>query len=56
MSDSAAWLECGLAAVYDGGDHSIFLGSVLDMGCGADTSALVFFGGGFHRLEPGDAA
>jgi flavin reductase (DIM6/NTAB) family NADH-FMN oxidoreductase RutF len=52
VSDTLAWLECRLAEVYAGGDHSIFLGSVLDSGRGADRDALLFFGGDFHRLNP----
>jgi flavin reductase len=48
---SLAWIECGLAEVYDGGDHSIFLGSVLNMGRGPACDALVFFGGDYRRLE-----
>lgn len=55
VADALAWIECGLAAVYDGGDHSIFLGSVLDKGKGEPGDALLYFGGGFHRLEPGFA-
>ncbi len=51
LTDALAWLECRLAAVYDGGDHSIFLGEVLDMGHGPESDALLFFGGNFHRLE-----
>ena len=51
LADALAWLECRLAAVYDGGDHSIFLGEVLDMGHGSDGDALLFYGGNFHRLE-----
>jgi flavin reductase len=43
-----AWIECTLAAVYDGGDHSIFLGSVLASDHGSAADALLFFGGGFH--------
>ena len=53
ISGSLAWLECSLAAVYDGGDHSIFLGSVLDLGRSGTSDALLFFRGDFHRLEPG---
>jgi flavin reductase len=48
-----AWLECRLAATYDGGDHSIFVGLVLDLGRGPDQEALLFFGGEFHRTEDG---
>jgi flavin reductase (DIM6/NTAB) family NADH-FMN oxidoreductase RutF len=51
LSDALAWLECRLAAVYDGGDHSIFLGEVLDLGRGEGEDALLFYGGDFHRLE-----
>ncbi|MFH9862954.1 flavin reductase family protein [Streptomyces sp. NPDC017202] len=52
LSGALAWLECGLEAVYDGGDHSIMLGTVLDAGRGPDTDALLFYGGAFHRLTP----
>ncbi|MFI0220331.1 flavin reductase family protein [Streptomyces lydicus] len=41
-----------LEAVYDGGDHSILLGAVLDAGRGPDGDALLFHGGKFHRLAP----
>lgn len=51
VTGTLAWLECRLAAVYDGGDHSIFLGSVLDLGRSAKRNALLYFGGDFHRLE-----
>ena len=53
MAGAAAWFECRLAAVYDGGDHSIFLGEVLDLGRVPDADdALLFYGGGFHELAP----
>jgi flavin reductase (DIM6/NTAB) family NADH-FMN oxidoreductase RutF len=45
-----AWVECRLAAVYGGGDHSIFLGDVVATGRGCDDDALLFFGGHYHRL------
>jgi flavin reductase (DIM6/NTAB) family NADH-FMN oxidoreductase RutF len=51
VSNTLAWLECRLTAVYDGGDHSIFLGSVLESGRDGNRNALLFFGGGFHSLE-----
>lgn len=53
LSGALAWLECGLAAVYDGGDHSVFLGRVLGSARGTEKEALLFFDSGFHRLEPG---
>jgi flavin reductase (DIM6/NTAB) family NADH-FMN oxidoreductase RutF len=51
LSGALAWMECRLAAVYDGGDHSIFLGEILDLGRGAGDDALLFYSGGFRRLE-----
>jgi flavin reductase (DIM6/NTAB) family NADH-FMN oxidoreductase RutF len=54
LTGSLAWLECALAAVHDGGDHSIFLGEVLDAGCDERAGALLFYTGGFHRLETGE--
>ena len=51
IEDALAWFECRLAAVYDGGDHSIFLGEVLDLGHGTGDDALLFYSGNFHRLE-----
>lgn len=47
LSGCAAWLECKLAASHDGGDHSIFLGSVLGTGHGPGRTALLFHGGRF---------
>jgi flavin reductase (DIM6/NTAB) family NADH-FMN oxidoreductase RutF len=52
LNGALAWIECELATVHDGGDHSIFVGRVLACGRGPDTAALSFFGGGYHRLEP----
>jgi flavin reductase len=53
LSGALAWLECKLATVYDGGDHSIFLGEVQTIGRGKTEDALLFYDGGFHRLESG---
>ena len=51
LAGSLAWLECELAEVYHGGDHSIFLGTVLDA-ARRPGDALLFFGGGFHQGVP----
>jgi flavin reductase (DIM6/NTAB) family NADH-FMN oxidoreductase RutF len=51
LSNSLAWLDCALAEVYHGGDHSIFLGTVLDA-FQRPGEALLFFGGGFHQGLP----
>ena len=47
IEGNLGWVECKLAAVYEGGDHSIFLGSVLGIGRGDRTGALVFHTGRF---------
>ena len=48
IEGTLAWIECALTAVYEGGDHSIFLGSVLTSDHGTGQDALVFLGGGFR--------
>jgi flavin reductase len=53
LHGALAWLDCALTATYDGGDHTIFLGSVLDSGFGSESDVLLFFAGGFHRPELG---
>ena len=53
LAGALAWVECRLAAVYDGGDHSIFLGSVLDAGHRPEAEdALVYHRGVFRTLHP----
>jgi flavin reductase len=53
LDGALAWLDCALAACYDGGDHVIFLGSVLASGSGSAHDALLFFGGSFHQPRLG---
>lgn len=51
LSGSLAWLECDLAEVYEGGDHSIFVGLVRSASIGTG-KALLFLDGGFHHYDP----
>jgi flavin reductase (DIM6/NTAB) family NADH-FMN oxidoreductase RutF len=51
LDGSLAWLECTLVHNYEGGDHSIFVGEVVSCARGGDADALLFFGGGYHRLS-----
>lgn len=51
LTDTLAWMECELTEVYHGGDHSIFLGTVVDA-ARRPGDALLFFGGEFHRGMP----
>jgi flavin reductase (DIM6/NTAB) family NADH-FMN oxidoreductase RutF len=49
LDDALAWLDCALVTSHDGGDHEIFLGSVLASGAEPQRDALLFFRGGFSR-------
>jgi flavin reductase (DIM6/NTAB) family NADH-FMN oxidoreductase RutF len=49
LKGALAWLDCAVATSYEGGDHEIFLGSVLATGVGPERDALLFFRGGFCR-------
>lgn len=51
IRDALAWLECRLTAVHDGGDHSIFVAEVLDLGRTEGEDALLFFGGAYRELD-----
>ncbi|WP_091290363.1 flavin reductase family protein [Amycolatopsis xylanica] len=52
LNGALAWLECRLAHAYEGGDHTIFVGEVLSASRGTAQDALVFYGGGYHDIEP----
>lgn len=51
VAGAAAWLACDLAAVHEGGDHSILVGRVRELGLG-DSDALVFYRGAYGRVGP----
>jgi flavin reductase len=53
LRDALGWLECELASAYEGGDHSVFLGSVVASGSGPERDALLFYCGDFHQPELG---
>jgi flavin reductase len=51
LSEGLAFVDCHLTAVHDGGDHSIFLGQVVDLGSlkpGAEP--LIWYESTYHRL------
>ncbi|WP_253888140.1 flavin reductase family protein [Actinokineospora diospyrosa] len=56
LAGALAWLECELTESYAGGDHTVFLGRVLDLRRGRAGRALVFYGGGFHQVGAPDPA
>jgi flavin reductase len=52
LDDSIAWLECRTLAVYDGGDHDIVLGEVLDLGLDdRDAAPLVYYRGRYGSVS-----
>jgi len=53
LPGALAHFECERYAVYDGGDHLIFVGKVLSLGrpSGSVGAPLVFFSGRYHQLD-----
>jgi flavin reductase (DIM6/NTAB) family NADH-FMN oxidoreductase RutF len=51
LNDALAWFECRTWASYDGGDHTIVVGEVLDLGCGDEAPALLYFRSRYARTE-----
>jgi flavin reductase (DIM6/NTAB) family NADH-FMN oxidoreductase RutF len=54
LHDTLAYLDCEFWAEYDGGDHVIVVGRVLDLGITHDAGPLLFFRGQYGRLQIGD--
>ena len=54
LDDVVAWIDGELWAEYDGGDHTIVVARVLDLGASADRRPLLFHRGSYgllHRAE-----
>jgi flavin reductase (DIM6/NTAB) family NADH-FMN oxidoreductase RutF len=51
LTGALGWLECEVAQVFEGGDHSIFLARVVAANRGTGEDALVFYGGGYHHVD-----
>src|SRR3954470_12116280 len=52
LAEALAWLECRTWATYDGGDHSIVVGEVLDLGLGpSDVDPLLYFASAYRTLS-----
>ena len=52
LRDAIAYVECVLDAEYEGGDHMIVVGRVVDLGQPAEGGPLLFWRGGYARLGP----
>jgi 3-hydroxy-9,10-secoandrosta-1,3,5(10)-triene-9,17-dione monooxygenase reductase component len=53
LHDTLAYLDCEFWNEYDGGDHIIVVGRVLDLGLQREGSPLLFFRGKYGRLADG---
>jgi 3-hydroxy-9,10-secoandrosta-1,3,5(10)-triene-9,17-dione monooxygenase reductase component len=55
LADVVAWIDGQLWAEYDGGDHTIAVARVLDLGARPDRRPLLFHRGAYGLLRPSDA-
>lgn len=54
LTGAAAWFDCRVAAVHDGGDHLIVVGGVLAVGSADETDdPLLYYGGRYRAIEAG---
>ena len=54
LSGTLGWFECEVWREYDGGDHTIFVGRVVDMEFSRpDGEPLLFFGGKYRGIADG---
>jgi 3-hydroxy-9,10-secoandrosta-1,3,5(10)-triene-9,17-dione monooxygenase reductase component len=51
LEDSLAYIECRVEDVLSGGDHSIFIGAVLDAAMVHEGKPLIFYRGAYHALS-----
>ncbi len=52
LHDTLAYLDCEVWAEYDGGDHIIVVGRVLDLGVTHEGGPLLYFRGRYGRIHP----
>ncbi|HEX9466893.1 MAG TPA: flavin reductase family protein [Acidimicrobiia bacterium] len=52
LEDAMAYVDCTMEAQYPGGDHSIVVGRVVDLDVREGARPLLFFRGGYGRLNP----
>lgn len=51
LDEALAWVDCRLHAEHEAGDHTIFVGEVID-GDAAEGEPLTYYRGGYGRLVP----
>jgi flavin reductase len=53
LEGALVYVDCEVSDILPGGDHSIFLGSVRDVGALGGGAPLVWYAGSYHRLPVG---
>lgn len=51
LAGSAAWIDCDLAAEYDGGDHTIVVGAVRELGSSPSLEPLLYHRGRYALVR-----
>jgi flavin reductase len=51
LAGAMAWLDCRVWETYDGGDHVIVVGEVVDLAEVSDDAPLLYYRGGYRSLE-----
>ncbi len=54
LPDVLAWLDCRVWASYDGGDHTIFVGEVVDAGVNEMRPPLLYFHRQWAQIGPSE--
>lgn len=52
LDQALAWVDCELHQEYDGGDHTIVVGSVRALDARAEAEPLLFYKGAYARVQP----
>ena len=51
LADCLAFMECTVRETFDGGDHTIFVGDVVDEGVVEEMKPLLFYRGGYQSMR-----
>ncbi len=55
VPDALAHIECRVVHAYPGGDHTLYVGEVLELSlCDGDAAPLVYHDRNYRRLHPGE--
>ncbi len=56
MTGAVAQIECTTEAIHDGGDHDILIGRAKTLASSTEGRPLIFFAGGYRRLDAGEGS